>query len=73
MIRSHSLDISKGLLSAMLRDIGLTLRSLRGSPLFTALTVATLSLCIGARPRSTRSSTGSGAVRIPTTMLLTSE
>jgi len=32
----------------MLREIGLTLRSLRRSPLFTALTVATLSLGIGA-------------------------
>ena len=32
----------------MLRDIGLTLRSLRRSPLFTALTVVTLSLGIGA-------------------------
>ena len=32
----------------MLRDIGLTRRSLRRSPLFTALTVATLSLGIGA-------------------------
>ena len=35
-------------LSDMLRDIGLTLRSLRRSPLFTAVTVATLSLGIGA-------------------------
>ena len=34
--------------SDMLRDIGLTLRSLRHSPLFTAVTVATLSLGIGA-------------------------
>lgn len=34
--------------SDMLRDIGLTVRSLRRSPLFTALTVATLSLGIGA-------------------------
>ena len=35
-------------LSDMLRDIGLTLRSLRRSPLFTVVTVATLSLGIGA-------------------------
>ena len=46
--RSRSLDTSKGLLSDMLRDIGLTRRSLRRSPLFTALTVATPSLGIGA-------------------------
>ena len=35
-------------LSDMLRDHGLTLRSLRRSPLFTVVTVATLSLGIGA-------------------------
>ena len=35
-------------LADMLRDIGLTVRSLRRSPLFTAVTVATLSLGIGA-------------------------
>ena len=35
-------------LADMLRDIGLTARSLRRSPLFTAVTVATLSLGIGA-------------------------
>ena len=34
--------------SDMLRDIGLTVRSLRHSPLFTVVTVATLSLGIGA-------------------------
>ena len=35
-------------LSDMLRDVGLTIRSLRRSPLFTVVTVATLSLGIGA-------------------------
>ena len=35
-------------LSDMLRDLGLTVRSLRRSPLFTVVTVATLSLGIGA-------------------------
>ena len=35
-------------LSDMLRDVGLTLRSLRRSPLFTVVTVVTLSLGIGA-------------------------
>ena len=35
-------------LSEALRDLGLTVRSLRRSPLFTAVTVATLSLGIGA-------------------------
>ena len=35
-------------LSDMLRDVGLTVRSLRRSPLFTAVTVATLGLGIGA-------------------------
>ena len=34
-------------LSDALRDLGLTVRSLRRSPLFTAVTVATLSLGIG--------------------------
>ena len=35
-------------LSDMLRDVGLTVRSLRRSPLFTAVTIATLSFGIGA-------------------------